>query len=237
MNIFKFAILVALGICLGCQTEQQRITDFIETPITDNPRAHENQEWTHSDAFNLRSHPNYPRALLVGDSICNGYRMYAKDMLMKHKVTMTYWISSYCVTSPRFLRIFSFYLEEAKYDVIHFNNGLHSMPARFEDWEKGFRAAIKLIRIKQPQAKIVWCNSTPVKNEKRIARVRELNALASRIVKEEGGIVENDLFSLTDKCDHNNLWVDGVHFTEPVKEMQAKRVTDIIVEQLGERVK
>ena len=47
MNIFKFAILVALGICLGCQTEQQRITDFIETPITDNPLAHENQEWTH----------------------------------------------------------------------------------------------------------------------------------------------------------------------------------------------
>lgn len=35
---------------------------------------------------------------LVGDSICNGYQAGVRELL-KGKMNVSYWISSYCVTS------------------------------------------------------------------------------------------------------------------------------------------
>ena len=128
-------------------------------PVSANVRGHENIEWSISYAYGLTDATrDLPRVLLIGDSICNGYQEGVRERL-KGKMNVTYWISSYCATSPAYLPLLSIYLDEAKYDVIHFNNGLHSLETPTDAWAKGFKAALELVRKKQPDAKIVWCSS------------------------------------------------------------------------------
>ena len=95
-------------------------------PVAENVRGHENTEWSISYAYHMTdAKKELPRVLMVGDSICKGYQSKVRSKL-EGKANVTYWASSYCVTSPGYLRLLAFYLDEAEYDVIHFNNGLHS---------------------------------------------------------------------------------------------------------------
>ncbi|MBO7166972.1 MAG: SGNH/GDSL hydrolase family protein [Kiritimatiellae bacterium] len=236
MKTIKFMLLSSLIFAGACcvHGKQLKPEELVECPVSENLRGHENQEWSRSDAYSLIDGASkFPRALLVGDSICNAYKGEVRKILMDKKMTMTYWVSSYCVTSPGYLRLLSFYLDEAKYDVIHFNNGLHSLGTPTADWEKGLRAVFTLIRMKQPNAKIVWCNSTPLKNPKMTAKAKELNETARRVIKDFEGIVENDLFGLMDGYDRNTYWSDTFHFKREAVKMQADQTASIITKQIG----
>ena len=103
-------------------------------PVSANVRGHENIEWSKAYAYGLTDESrDLPRVLLVGDSICNGYQERVRELL-KGKMNVSYWISSYCVTSPHYQTFLGIYLDEAKYDVVHFNNGLHSLGTAVADW-------------------------------------------------------------------------------------------------------
>ena len=193
-------------------------------PVSANVRGHENIEWSISYAYGLTDATrDLPRVLLIGDSICNGYQEGVRERL-KGKMNVTYWISSYCATSPAYLPLLSIYLDEAKYDVIHFNNGLHSLETPTDAWAKGFKAALELVRKKQPDAKIVWCTSTPLANDVKTAKCRELNAAAARVIAELGGIATDDLFALCDPLDRATNWSDEYHFRPEAKAKQADQV-------------
>ena len=145
-------------------------------PVAENVRGHENTEWSISYAYHLTdAKKSLPRVLLVGDSICQGYQGKVAAKL-EGKANVTYWASSYCVTSPGYLRLLAFYLDEAEYDVVHFNNGLHSCETTIADYAKAYRAALRLIKKKQPKAKLVWVTSTPIntENASRAAKVPAL---------------------------------------------------------------
>ena len=201
------------------------VGDDEKCPVSANVRGHENIEWSISYAYGLTdSTRGLPRVLLVGDSICNGYQTGVRERL-KGKMNVTYWVSSYCVTSPAYLPLLSIYLDEAKYDVIHFNNGLHSLETPAAAYEKGMRRVLAFIREKQPDAKIVWCSSTPLTNDVKTAKCRELNAVAAKVVAELGGIATNDLFALCDPLDRAANWGDEFHFRPEAKAKQAEQVT------------
>ena len=198
-------------------------------PVSANVRGHENIEWSISYAFGLTDGTrDLPRVLLIGDSICHGYQEGVRERL-KGKMNVTYWVSSYCVTSPAYLPLLSIYLDEAKYDVIHFNNGLHSLETPTDAWAKGFKTALELIRNKQPEAKLVWCPSTPLANGTKTAKCRELNAAAARVVAELGGIATDDLFALCDPLDRATNWSDEYHFRPEAKAMQADQVVESVL--------
>ena len=173
-----------------------------------------------------------PRVLLVGDSICNGYQAQVRELLA-NKMKVSYWVSSYCVTSPGYLRLLSFYLDEAEYDVMHFNNGLHSLTTPTEDWSKGLEAALKLISLKQPKAKIVWTSSTALKNPSLTAKSKELNEAAKKVIAKFGEVPVDDLFAVTDPLDRETMWSDTFHFKAPVREMLAKKVADFCLKAVG----
>ena len=199
-------------------------------PVAENVRGHENTEWSISYAYHLTdAKKSLPRVLLVGDSICQGYQGKVRAKL-EGKANVTYWASSYCVTSPGYLRLLAFYLDEAKYDVIHFNNGLHSCETRVVDYEKSYRAALQLIRKKQPKAKIVWASSTPINaKDARVEKVSQLNAVARRAAESAGGIAENDLYSLANPLDRKAYWVDTHHYTDAGYELLASQVVEKVV--------
>jgi len=202
-------------------------------PVSTNIRGHENIEWSTAYAFGLRDETkDLPRVLLVGDSICNGYQEGVRERL-KGKVNVSYWVSSYCATSAAYLPLLTIYLDEAKYDVIHFNNGLHSLETPTDAWAKGFKAALELIRRKQPEAKIVWCTSTPLADETKTAKSRELNAAGAKVVAELGGIATNDLFALCDPLDRATNWSDTYHFRREAKAKQADQVAGSVLAALN----
>lgn len=212
---------------------RQRATAMAEPyPVSTNVRGHENVEWSTAYAFGLAdSTRDLPRVLLVGDSICGGYQSGVRELL-KGKMNVSYWISSYCVTSAAYLPLLSVYLDEAKYDVVHFNNGLHSLGTPTEAYAKGLKAALELIRRRQPQAKIVWCTSTPLKDADKTAKCRELNVAGAKVVSELGGIATDDLFSLLDPLDREANWRDVCHHREETIKFESKQVADSVLEAL-----
>lgn len=222
-----FAVSVALSFKPMVATADAIADNY---PVAKNVRGHENTEWSTSYAYHLTdANKDLPRVLLVGDSICQGYQSKVREKL-EGKANVTYWASSYCVTSPGYLRLLAFYLDEAKYDVIHFNNGLHSCETPVADYEKAYRAALRLIKKKQPQAKIVWASSTPINTkDARAGKVSQLNAAARRAADSVGGIAENDLYSLVNPLDRAAYWVDTHHYTDAGYELLASQVVEKVV--------
>ena len=199
-------------------------------PVAENVRGHENTEWSISYAYHLTdAKKSLPRVLLVGDSICQGYQGKVRAKL-EGKANVTYWASSYCVTSPGYLRLLAFYLDEAKYDVVHFNNGLHSCETPIADYAKAYRAALQLIRKKQPDAKIVWASSTPINTQDaRADKVAALNAAARRAAESVGDVAANDLYSLVNPLERKSYWVDTHHYTDAGYELLASQVVEKVV--------
>ena len=217
-------VLLGCALVAACQAIAAAPEESVACPVSANMRGHENTEWSIGYAFNLTDEGRkMPRVLLVGDSICDAYQGPVRKALAG-KMSVAYWVPSYCVTSPAYLRLLAVYLDEADYAVIHFNNGLHSLGTPVADWEKGLRAALALIRSKQPKAKIVWASSTPLKDPSKTAKARELNAVAAKIVSELGGIATDDLFSAMDPLDREKCWADTYHFKPDAIAQQAKQV-------------
>ena len=212
-----------------------RPEETVEYPVSANMRGHENTEWSVYYGFHLTDkNRDLPRVLLVGDSICNAYQ-HGVMQALAGKMNVSYWVSSYCVTSPGYLKRLALCLDEATYDVIHFNNGLHSLDTPTGDWAKGLEAALKLIRARQPSARIIWTTSTPLKDAKRTEKVRELNGAAAEVVKRLGNIATDDLFALLDPRDRARNWSDTYHHTAPVCKKEAEQVAASVMAQEGER--
>ena len=193
-------------------------------PVSENLRGHENIEWSIGYAFHLTDDKrDLPRVLLVGDSICYAYQGGVRELL-EGRLNVNYWVSSYCVTSPNYLKLLAFYLEEAPYAVVHFNNGLHSLSTPTADWARALERALRLVREKQPAAQIVWTTSTPLSDPGKTAKCRELNAAALSVVESLGGIAVDDLFALLDPLDRATFWTDGCHHRPDAVRLEAEQV-------------
>lgn len=201
-----------------------------EQPKTQVEHPREATEWIVSYAYNAND-AKLPRVLLVGDSICNAYQ----DGVCRElagTAYVTFFASSKCVCDKSYLRSLAFFLDEADYAVVHFNNGLHSLSSDRKDWETCLRAAVRLIKEKKPSAKIVWATSTPLKDPALTAKAKELNAIAARVMAEEG-VPTDDLFALMDPLDREVNWSDTFHFKDEAKKMQAKAVSECVRKALG----
>ena len=203
-------------------------------PVGENFRGHENQEWNEYRAFHLTDEKrDLPRFLLIGDSITVGYQDRVRSAL-EGRWNESRWVSSYCVTSTAYRPMLEILLAEASYDVIHFNNGLHSLNTPTADWKRAFREALLLIRARQPKARIVWATSTPMADPERTAKVRELNAAAHEVIGELGGIEVDDLFALMDTLDRSAYWTDRCHFKSSAIWMQAQQVVSSCLRAAGQ---
>lgn len=219
------SLLLAVALCV-----MGNILWAQEQPGTQVEHPREATEWIVSYAYNANN-TKLPRVLLIGDSICNAY---SGDVCKELAGTayVTFFATSKCVCDKSYLRSLAFFLDEYDYALIHFNNGLHSLSSNRQDWETCLRAAIKLIKEKGKGAKIFWASSTPLKDPKLTEKAVELNAIAERVMKEEG-IPTNDLFALMNPLDREANWSDTYHFKGEAKKMQARVISDCIRKALG----
>lgn len=200
------------------------------SPVT--TLAREGTEWFTAYWYNAND-SKLPRVLLIGDSIVRGYEAKVRNGLAGEAYI------AFCATSkgaddPSYLKELAYVLGEYKYDVIHFNNGLHSLSANPEKWKAGLCAALGLIQEKGNGAKIIWASSTPLKDVAATESVKRLNAIAAEVMS-ENHIPVNDLFKLMDPMNRSTYWVDTFHFNAAATDLQANQVVKNIRETLGSK--
>jgi lysophospholipase L1-like esterase len=173
-----------------------------------------------------------PRVLLVGDSITRGYGPRVEQQL-KGKAYVARLATSKSVGDPALLAEVALVLGQARFDVIHFNNGLHGFGYTENDYRKAFPDLIATMKQGAPGSKLIWATTTPVRQrdhldqlDPRTDRVEARNAIALKVVQAEK-IPVNDLFALMDGHPEYHA-LDGIHFNEKGVTAQANQVVDQI---------
>jgi len=193
-------------------------------------RKREAIEWSIHYAYDTQD-TDKPRVLLIGDSICNGYNGAVRDRLAG-RVNVSFWASSKCVTDPDYFRELDFMLDARPYDIICFNNGLHSLNTNREEWDAAYASAVAFILAKQPDAKLSLTLSTPLKDAALTAISASLNETVLNI-GDKRNLPIIDLFSAMDGLDRDEFWTDACHFQTEAIAIQADLIADHVLKQLG----
>jgi acyl-CoA thioesterase-1 len=130
------------------------------------------------------------------------------------------------------------WLGDGKWNVIHFNWGLHDlkyMPdgkrqVEPEAYEQNLRELVK--QMKATGAKLIWCSTTPVPagelNPRReFGDAPAYNLIAARVMR-ENGVTINDLFTWAQRDLARIQKPRDVHFTAEGSAHLARRVAESI---------
>lgn len=196
-------------------------------------------EWTDIWVMDANETDN-ARVLLVGDSIVKGYYGPVEKQL-SDKASCARYATSLFLSNPDYLAELGLLLKRYDFDVIHINNGLHGWDYTEEEYRLGLTALLEMMKREAPEAKIIWCMTTPVRNSKDLSqfdaaqnnRVIERNKIAAGIM-EAASIPVNDLYETVK--DHPEYFSgDGVHYNEEGQAAQAKQVKEWIEKALADR--
>ena len=174
---------------------------------------------------------NLPRVLLIGDSIARDYYPEVEKRLAG-KAFVARLATSRFVADPVLLKEIESVLNGAKFDVIHFNNGMHGWQHSEAGYRKAFPKLIKTIRAHAPRAKLIWATTTPLRDGKAVTydtkaeysddRIAARNTIASEIVTAQK-IPTNDLNAAV--RGHPEYHSDNVHFNIQGIKIQAAQVS------------
>ena len=120
----------------------------------------ESIDWVFREAFNTEDH-EHPRVLLIGDSICYQNRSTVMELLYPD-VTVTSWSSAKFGLHPTYLAELSLVLDEGRYDMVCFNNGLHSLSAPTDAWKKAYDGVVRYLLDRLPGVPVSIVLSTPI---------------------------------------------------------------------------
>lgn len=187
--------------------------------------------------------PGLPRVLLIGDSISIGYTQPVRDLL-KGKANL-HRIPANGGPTLNGLKNLKAWLGPGKWDVIHFNFGIHDSkfmePGRQQvppaDYEKNLREIVK--QLQATGAKLIWATTTPIPdgelNPKRtFDKVPTYNAAALKVMT-EAGVAINDLNAAITPHLAKLQNPKDVHFNKEGSEFLAKEVAAKIEAQLPKK--
>jgi lysophospholipase L1-like esterase len=160
----------------------------------------------------VKDDPKLPRVLLIGDSVSRGYTQPTRKALAgKANVHRA---PANCGPTASGLKNLEVWLGEGKWDVIHFNFGIHDRGTPAADYVKRLEEIVT--RLEKTGAKLIWASTTPIPDnpaQKQTAQsIVEKNALAAEVMKKHG-IPTDDLFAaMTPRLKEFQPPLD-VHFT------------------------
>ncbi|MEI9960409.1 MAG: SGNH/GDSL hydrolase family protein [Limisphaerales bacterium] len=193
------------------------------------PSAREFIEWcdiwiSHANETNL------PRVLLIGDSITRAYYPEVEKNL-DGKAYVGRLSSSAFISDPILLKQIEMVLSQYKFDVIHFNNGMHGWQHSEKEYGAAFPKLFQTIKKYAPDAKLIWANTTPLKVSPNLPTNNQTEATDERIAArneialkfmQTSGIPVDDLN--TPMQGHPELHSDNVHFNDQGVRIQAAQV-------------
>lgn len=188
--------------------------------------------------------PGLPRVLLIGDSISIGYTLQVRAALAgKANVHRP---PGNCSSTGYTLSKLEEWLGPGKWDVIHFNWGLHDAKLPPEGvrhappdvYEKNLRQLVT--RLKATGARLIWATTTPVPMggnlapNRRFDSVDKYNAIAAKVMG-EFGVATNDLNAAIAPHVAKFGRPNDVHFSAEGSAFLAERVTRSVAAQLPAR--
>ncbi|MBC8352177.1 MAG: SGNH/GDSL hydrolase family protein [Planctomycetes bacterium] len=192
-----------------------------------------------------------PRVLLIGDSISIGYTVAVREEL-KGKANVHRPLTN-CGPTIRGIEQIDRWLGDKKWDVIHFNWGLHDLKYMGADgknladpkdakshqqvppdeYEKHLRTLVA--RMKKTGATLIWCSTTPVP-EGAAGRVVgdsvKYNEVAAKVMK-ENDVATDDLYTFSKSRLAEIQLKANVHFSGDGSKTLAKQVAKSINAALG----
>lgn len=184
--------------------------------------------------------PGLPRVLLIGDSISIGYTLPVR-VLLEGKANV-HRILTNGGPSLNGLQNLRDWLGTGKWDVIHFNFGLHDlkiMPggrhqAEIDEYETNLNELVK--HLKDTGAKLIWASTTPVPEGKlnpprNPSDVPVYNAVAKKIM-DLNGIAIDDLYAYVLPRETEIQLQENVHYTPAGYEALALQVAGALQSSL-----
>jgi len=186
----------------------------------------------------IEDQPGLPRVLLIGDSISIGYTIPVREELAgKANVHRP---NANCGPTSRGITELDKWLGDGKWDVIHFNFGLHDLKfmeekrqVPLDQYEKNLREIVA--RLKKTGAKLIWCSTTPVPDGCQPGRLPEdvpaYNQVALKIMQ-ENQIAVDDLYAFALPKLAEIQLPKNVHFSPEGSKVLAKQVATSILAAL-----
>jgi acyl-CoA thioesterase-1 len=237
LRLFVVSSLLA-AVCGSVSAAEKKTEPKTKTPAKRAPNA---------SLAQIEDQPGLPRVLLIGDSISMGYTVPVREKL-KGKANV-HRIPANGGPTVNGLKNLKAWLGDSKWDVIHFNWGLHDLkyimadPSKradpkapgahlqvpLPDYEKNLRELVK--QLQATGAKLIWCNTTPVVegSDGRVAGdEKKYNEAAARVMK-DAGIPTNDLHAHAQtKLKEIQLPAGNVHYTPDGYKYLAEKVASAI---------
>ena len=105
--------------------------------------------------------PSLPRVHLIGDSIMNGYSPFVISEL-KGKANVVRLVAFGMIGgNDATAAAFCAKLKDGDYALIHYNDGLHSLPPRITDEQFGVGLTAMLKHLKTVNPHVIWATTTP----------------------------------------------------------------------------
>lgn len=192
----------------------------------------------------IKDEPGLPRVLLIGDSISIGYTLGVREKL-KGKANV-HRIPQNGGATDVGLEKMKAWLGDGKWDVIHFNFGLHD--AKFasettlrtsrEQYAENLRKLV--MQMKTTGAKLIFATTTPVPNggvlspTRKFDNIEERNRIAVQVMREEGVVVD-DLYQAVLPVQEKVGRPNDVHYSPEGYKVLATAVAASIETQLPKR--
>ena len=193
--------------------------------------------------------PGLPRVLLIGDSISMQYTLGVRELL--NGTANLHRPAQNCRSTRQTLAELDDYLDGGRWDVIHFNWGIHDIThldsegkvapppegkhqVPLDQYGRNTRTLVQ--RLKKTGARLIWASTTPIgrqtesKGYRRDRDVTAYNAAAAKVMQ-DFDVATNNLYALV-KLQAESLLSDGVHFKPEGAEALAEAVAAAIRKQL-----
>ena len=197
--------------------------------------------------------PGLPRVLLIGDSISIGYTLAVREQL-KGKANV-HRVLTNCGPTIRGIEQIDRWLGDQKWDVIHFNWGLHDLKymgpkgenladpkdaksrqqVPIDEYEKHLQTLVA--RLKKTGAKLIWCSTTPVPEGaagRVVGDAVKYNQVAARVMQ-ENDVAIDDLYAFAQPQLAKIQLKANVHFSPAGSKILAGQVAKSISAALDSR--
>ncbi len=196
----------------------------------------------------VTDNPSLPRVLIIGDSISIGYTLPLRAALKG--VANVHRPPENCAHTWKGLEKIDEWLGDGKWDLIHFNWGLHDL--KYVDEDGGLELPPKgkqvsaleeyasnldklVVRLKQTGARLIWRPTTPVPNGasgRNPADLPKYNKAAAKVISRHG-IEVDDMNAFIKAAKIPQVRPNNVHFSKESSELLAKNSAEVIRRKLG----
>ncbi|UUO08536.1 SGNH/GDSL hydrolase family protein [Blastopirellula sp. J2-11] len=177
--------------------------------------------------------PALPRVLLIGDSVSRAYTQTVRKELAG--IANVHRAPANCGPTATGLKKLDVWLGDDKWDLIHFNFGIHDRATPLTDYAARLEQLVE--RMQKTGAKVAWASSTPIPDVpgKFTAKsMVERNATAAKVMKEHGVAIDDLFTAITPRLEELQNPND-VHFTSAGNQFLGEQVATFLKASLPQK--